>query len=412
MGCESRFGAIEADLSFWADRPFDRYLPRFSIEESGSDVVWITDHGRRVALIYKPHYQIELIEFDPSRPRFARAEIPEVYHAPSLLGVKLTMAQWINQMQQCSSDAWTLEIQARHDKVIISVRESWRQWRMESVKTFELRVHSRFGYVLGTTNSICGGASVLIEFANVLAAGLADHRPEKIRFPFVVWRNPRQGLLRWISNHASIRCFGQIDTVGARNLGTDGWLGFLGERDWNPVFALRSASQPCASITCDNLLDEHLHFQEASSLDASGNYRWKSEGALFSLPGHVAERLVADSKPNDLATELAYPERIGKDWSANYPVDPSLPRNPKLCAFMMNRVSDFENALPLTSYYRGQFWPAQLCVEGWVSITTAKAHSGKCSLRLCPGRGEGEKEIHPIGASMWLRSGRDYRLSA
>jgi hypothetical protein len=218
--------------------------------------------------------------------------------------------------------------------------------------------------------------------------------------------------LRWTSNHATTRAFGQLDTYDRRQIGRDGWLGMLGERDWNPVFALESSSQNCASVTCCNLLDEHLHFKGDPRRDATGRYVWQNRGLVLSLPGTVADRLVQQAAPNDLETETAYPDRVGGGWLADFALDPAQPRRLRFCGMSLNKVCDFETTIPRDAYFRGVYWPAQEEVADWAMITTEKAHSGRRSLRLTIRPEDGERSLSPVGSSLWLDSGQRYRLSA
>lgn len=412
MQFHAPLGSLDRDLAFWTDQPFHNYRPRFAVEAESDDLLWLTDCGQRLALIRKSYYQIDLFEFTPGQPRLAKPTMPVIYHAPTLLGAKLTMIQWINWAQARTSDTWDLDIEQADDCLRLTARETWKQWGMESVKSFELRVHPRYGYVLYTTNDARADQPVKLEFANFLAAGMSDHRPHKIRFPYVVWRHPTRGLLKWISNHVTTRTFGQLDAYDRRQIGRDGWLGMLGERDWNPVYALESASQDCASITCPNLLDEHLHFKGEPARDDTGQHVWHNRGALLSLPGTVADQLVQQAAVNDLDTKQAYPDRVVGGWLVDCPVDPTKPRDLRLCEFSLNKLSDFETTIPHDVYFRGNYWPAVADVEHWAMITTEQAHTGKRSLRLRVGRQDGEKSFTHMGSSLWLDSGKRYRLSA
>jgi hypothetical protein len=405
-------GLLEHDLAFWNDEPFREYRPQFAVEAQGADILWLTDRGHRRALVYKPYDQIDLFEFFPGPPRLAQPELPAVYHAPSMLGAKLTMIQWLNWEQSRSNDTHDLQVEENAESIRLTMRETWPQWGMESVKIFELRVHPRFGYVLYTANDVRADQPVKLEFANFLAAGMAEHRPHKVRFPYVVWRHPTRGLLRWTSNHATTRTFGQMDAADRRQIGRDGWLGMFGEHDWNPVYALESSSQDCAAITCDNLLDEHLHFTGDPARDVTGKCVWQNRGALLAVPGAVANQLSQQATPNDHDLERAHPDRVDVVWSANFPVDPAKPRRPRLCGFSLNKVCDFETTIPLDVCFRGKFWPAQEDVADWAMITTEKARSGQRSLRLRIGRADGERRLGARGASLWLDAGKCYRLSA
>ena len=83
-------GSFEEDLSFYRDEPYRGYRPRFATEQPNEDELWLTDHGRRVALVYKPHNIIDLFEFFPGQPRLTNPQKPAVYHVPSQLGARIT----------------------------------------------------------------------------------------------------------------------------------------------------------------------------------------------------------------------------------------------------------------------------------------------------------------------------------
>src|ERR1043166_6133009 len=95
-------GLLETDLAFYQAEPFCDFRPQFGVEPEDAQTIWITDHGQRVALIDKSNHQIDLFEFEPGRPRLANPHKPPVYHAPTLLGARLTLVQWIGTMGRTS----------------------------------------------------------------------------------------------------------------------------------------------------------------------------------------------------------------------------------------------------------------------------------------------------------------------
>ncbi len=390
---------------------FGGWTPRFSVEENGG-IVWIRDGERRIALLHKGYCQIDLFEFFPGAPlNHGRLEIPNVYHAPTLLGVKLQTCQWINWAQSRTSDTLDMSVKAFVDHVEIVVDEEWRGWKGHSRKLFRLRVDPELGYVLDFENELEGAEPVKVEFANLLAKGMADHRPGKVRFPYVAWRHPSKGVLKWTSNMPAIRTFGQLDTYDSRKIARGGWIGFLGEADWNPVLSIDESRQDVSSITCCCLLDEHVHFKGEPARTTSGGYLWKNKGRLFAVPGKESERLLAAAAFNDLDTRKSYPERTEINWRAEYPVDPAAPRNPRLHALTLGENCDFETPVDLHRLFRGQFFPADERVDNWAMVTGERPRSGSKSLRLRIARNDGVKTLGMCGGSLWLNGGQRYRLS-
>ncbi|MBI4025439.1 MAG: hypothetical protein HY360_10700 [Verrucomicrobia bacterium] len=390
------FGLFEADVTFYRDEPFRDYRPRFGIEPEDAKTIWITDHGRRVALLDKNDYLIDLFEFQPGHPRLQNPQKPPVYHAPTLLGARLTLAQWIGK-QGRTSDTWELAIEESVDQVAFTITERWNKPQRRSTKRIDVRVHPQFGYVVFTSDAMRSAEPVDLEVYNFLVKGLTHHHPAKRRFPLVAWRSASRGLLKWTSNMVSLRCAGHQDKEFARNLGTNGWLGFFGEPDWNPIYALNEASRPCTVATCDNLLDEHFCFAPPPAMN--GEYVFSCQGALLALPGQVADQLLEHAAFNELLADQPNPA-----WP--YSV------SPRLRPFNLNQLCDFENSIPLDGYYRGQYWFAAENGGEWAAISGEKAHSGRWSLRLRVRPEDGEKSISPMGSTMWLETGRSYRVSA
>lgn len=373
-------GLFETDTAFYRDEPFREYCPQFGIETEDQKTIWLTDRGRRIALVDQGDYQIDLFEFQPGQPRLPNPQRPALYHAPTLLGARVPLAQRIGSEHR-SSQTWKLSFEEQPDRLALRIAESWPG--RHSVKRLELCVHPRFGYVLHIADSIQSAEPVAVETWNLLAAGLAHHHPAKRRFPFQVWHAPSRGLLKWTSNMVSLRCPGQTDREAARNLGANGWLGCLGEPDWNPLFALGEASQPCRLATCDCLLDEHFYFEPASSLTCAGT--------LLALPGALANRLIKRASFNELSAD---------------------PFNRRLRPFGLNQFCDFETPVALDAYYRGQYWAVAENGDAWATVSDEQAHSGRWALRLRVRPEDGEKSIGPSGSSLWLDAGRSYRLTA
>jgi len=384
---QESLGSFGADLAFYTDEPFRNYRPQFGVENQDDKTTWLTDHGRRVALVYKPHNIIDLFEFVPGKPRLANPQLPAIYHAPTMLGARITLAQWVGA-QGRTSDTYDLAITEAAERITLTITETWQKNRQHSVKRVTLAVHPRFGYVLHTEDTVRADEPVGIELYNFLVKGLTHHAPAKRRFPYVVWHSARHGLLKWRSNMVSLMCPGQRDYEATRNLGTNGWVGFFGEPDWNPVFALQEASSPCSIATCDNLLDEHLCFDQAVGA-AGGEFR--CQGMLLALPGPVATAVSERATFNELN---------------------ATPFESHLRPFCLNRLGDFESAIPLADYYRGQYWNVPENGADWATVSDERARSGRWALRLRVRPGDGEKSIMPIGSTMWLDAGWRYRLSA
>src|ERR1019366_6130329 len=147
-----------------------------------------------------------------------------------------------------------------------------------------------------------------------------------------------------------------------RNLGTQSWVGFFGEPDWNPVFALGESTTTSFIATCDNLLDEHLCFAPPVTAKADQPYRLACRGVLLSLPGPIARRVSDAAVVNDLRP--AEPRRW---WPG--------PGAPRFRPFVFNQVSDFETVVPLEAFFRGSYWNAIENGTDWVTVSDAKAHS-------------------------------------
>src|SRR4051812_44239875 len=144
-------GKITADLAFWKDQPFAGYRPQFGLDQQDEKTIWFTDRGRRVALLDQRDNQIELFEFFPGKPRLTNPQKPPVYHAPTQLGARIALAQWIGT-QGRTSDECDYVVEANSDVIVLTVKEQWHKRPIHSVKRLELRVHPQLGYILSTSD--------------------------------------------------------------------------------------------------------------------------------------------------------------------------------------------------------------------------------------------------------------------
>ena len=73
---------------------FAAWRAHFHAEEFQPGLWWILDGETRVGLVSAAAHFLELVNFFPGSPR--AVEYPEIYHAPTSPGDRITLAKWIN----------------------------------------------------------------------------------------------------------------------------------------------------------------------------------------------------------------------------------------------------------------------------------------------------------------------------
>ena len=314
------------------------YKPSFRAEEFQPGVWWVLDGETRAGSVHRESGMLELVNFDPSAPR--AVEFPELYHAPTAPGDRITLANWVEWKQKTTSERNELTFSGGGETLTVTFEE-WFADGMHAAKVCTFAVDPDLGYVVQVESHVQSPVSHQVEFANFLPERVVDDRLQ--RWPFVLWQHPDGRILRWNQNNAGAGTYGHLDHHGRRQIDPEGFLGYFGEADRCPVAEFHGANMPVSATTCANMLDEHLHWVVGRDFqppqDEAGLYTYDVAFTLGSLPGEAGEKLAEQAAINDLILERYPSEMAGRyPWTRREtgpvrPLDYAVFRQGCLCDF-------------------------------------------------------------------------------
>jgi hypothetical protein len=385
------------------------YAPSFRAEEFSPANWWVLDGETRVGAVLGESPALELVNFDPSAPR--AVEFPEVYHAPTAPGDRITLAHWVEWAQSTGSERNELRFSAGGERLTVTFEE-WFADGMHAVKRCTFAVDPDLGYVVEVEGHVQSPVEHQVEFANFLPQNVVDDRQG--RWPFILWQHPDGRILRWNQNNAGADAYGNRDHHGRRQIDPEGFLGYFGEPDRCPVAEFHGSNQPIAATTCHNMLDEHLHWVVGRDFspprNEAGQYVYDVAFTLGALPGAAGAKLAERAEFNDLMLERYPSELAGRyPWTPGEtgplrPMDMVVFRQGSLCDFTERldaRASD--RSMIFTCPENDENAPATIVPEGG-------RRTGPC-LRLQPGGGR--VGCGPTyGCSPHVTAGAAYQVTA
>jgi hypothetical protein len=409
----------ECDLSPRGSLPaeqrvrFSEHKPAFAVRQFAEGRWWIVDGETQVGLLTRPEDFVELVNWNPLDPR-RKVAFPEIYHAPTAPGDRITMAKWIGA-QSTTSQRSSLRFEGGGADITAVFEEEWDNGRTATT-ILRFAVDPDWGYMIEVDAEMRSPFPEPAEFCNLLPEHVVDDRPEFLRYPYVLWQHPDGGVRRWNQNNIGARALGAMDIRERRRIQTGGFLGCFGEQDRNPVVEIVDASPAVTAQTCPNMLDEHIQWlpTPAGQLERTEDDRFLSRVRyrLFSVPGAVSEALSARAEMVDMILERIDMELEREYvWCAReHPRWPGEPKHLRYCALQMGKVCDFESKLDPAAAARASVFCYLDDGNLPVSVVSDMGRSGTHSLRLRPAGGTASAS--PAGTTIHLTAGQRYRLSA
>ncbi|HEY3398495.1 MAG TPA: hypothetical protein VGM19_12640 [Armatimonadota bacterium] len=389
------------------------YTPNFRLEEFQPRTYWVLDGDTRVGLVTGDAHTLELTNFYPDEPR--AVEYPEVYHAPTAPGDRITLANWVEWEQATTSERHELTFSEGGATLTVKFEE-WFADGMHALKVCTFAVDPDMGYVVHTESHVQSPVSHQVEFANFLPERVVEDRVGFVRYPFILWQHPDGRILRWNQNNLGADAYGNRDHYGLRQIDPEGFLGYFGEEDRCPVVEFHSSNIPVSAATCANMLDEHLHWVVARHLqppqDEAGNYLYEVSFTLGALPGAAGARLAEQAVPNELILDRYPTEMAGLyPWTRGE----TGPRRPlDFRVFQQGVVCDFTEILDPAASCRGQAitYPVDAPDAPVSVLSTGGRQTAPCLRLQVTGSEETVLASTGEGCSLHLTRDRTYRVSA
>jgi hypothetical protein len=406
---------------------YAEYSATWSIQEFEPGCWWILDGEVKVGLVVRGTDLAELVNTDPYHPSHDIA-FPAVYHAATQPGDRVTLATWVRAQGSTSSHRTDLKFSVEAQGVTATFHEYWEQGD-RACKRLTWRVDSDFGYILycdvemSTPQLEEHPLNALPEYCNFLPRGVTDDRPEFARYPYILWQHPSGRIVRWNQNNIGARALGALDIHDRRRVKTGGFIGFFGEADRNIAIELLESSPATTTLTCHQMLDEHLLWVppeiEIPAQDESGHYLYRAAYNLVSVPPSVGDALNARAEMLDMVLDRTNSDlEMKHNWcSHEFPTMAGEPKSLRFCPLATGAVTDFETTLDPASSFRGQVFPYRTDVDEPICVVSDCSHSGKHSLRLRPDHPSSKSEMlrawaGDAGACLHVTEDQKYRLSA
>lgn len=391
---------------------FKDYQPQLRVEGFAPQHWWICDGEVRVGLVMQSVEDvIELLNHDPfhSRP----IEFPELYHAPTHPGDRITLAKWINHHGGTTSEQHQLLFDTHPDHVTVTFTEKWKDGRTGR-KQATFYMDPDFGYAIHCEDELTSAGpedtSLQQEYCNFHPRGVNDDRPEfGRRYPYLLWEHPSGKIIRRNQNNVGARAMGAMDPKGRRGVASPGFFGYFGENDYNIAVELLESEPGTSATTCPNLLDEHLCWLPVES---DGPVHYTAAYNLVAVPPRVGEALNARAEMLDLVLDRYDPEleAWNHDRIGNFPKRLGEPYSLPVYPLAQGVVSDFETLLDPNATFWGLAFPYLEDTDDAIAVVSDCAHSGRRSLRV---RVDGEwTYAGAIGGNLHVTNGQPYRLSA
>ncbi len=368
---------------------FAAYKPNFHVEEFAPGKWWILDGTTHVGLVVRDVDFAELDNFNPCHP-LPNAPFPRLYHAPTQLGDRLTMAETF--LPKPTRASYKFEGMPARATLRIVLHFADGRFRR---KTLTWEVDPDFGYILHCVDEFRSREPGNFEFCNFLPKGTTDDRLEFKRYSYILWQHPGGQILRWNQSNIGATLPGNKDMTGQRLIRTGGFIGYFGEKDRSPALEILKSTPGTTSTTCPNMLDEHIMWRPGDPArcerDEAGRYVSRAIYNLVSLPPEVSIWLAQKARLIDLY--MGHPPTLSY-WG-----------------FTQGVPTDFETKLDPAGSFRGvAFAYPEDDPRAPISVVSDCAHSGTHSLRM-RANGRPVKFLTDFG-TVHVTEGRHYRLYA
>ena len=107
---------------------FGNHATQFYIKEIPGEGWWIFDGEVQVGLVLRERGEAELVNHDPLAPR-AVVEFPEIYHAPTQPGDRITLVAWVTVAAGVKRERYDLRLEVGDEGVTVFTEESWSDGR-------------------------------------------------------------------------------------------------------------------------------------------------------------------------------------------------------------------------------------------------------------------------------------------
>ncbi len=285
---------------------------KFYMRDVDERFSWVMDGEKYVALLDKKEFQLDL--WRGVAEELSAPSVPKYYHAPYMMGARMTLVWWLNDQHVCSDEQKLSYSDSNDGTITIRVEETfskgigWHEAKIFWSDEFGRYVVDIRGKLKGSWNFDRQG----VEFVNLYPFGIFDDRPEYKRYQRSYFSGKHCGQVSFAHNPLVpyLTCWRKSPVTKLAEpyeelmfLGKGDYFGFGIEEGFNPFAIVAEDSLEFERATCNCLQDEHFLIAEDELKDREEFYCH----LIFTyLNRSEAEKLADDSKP--LTFDKGYPE--------------------------------------------------------------------------------------------------------
>ncbi len=289
-----------------------RVKHRFFVRDVDERFSWVVDGEKYVALLDRKEYQLDV--WRGVAEDFPAPEIAKNYHAPYMMGARLTLVWWLNSQHICSESQKISYSTGSDGSLIIRVDEEFSEgtgWH--EAKIFWSDELGR--YIVDITGKLKGSwefGRQDVEFVNFYPFGIYDDRPEYKRYQRSYFSGKDCGQVSFAHNPLVpyLTCWRKslvtklAEPYGElMSLGGGDYFGFGIEEGFNPFVVVAGDSMGFERATCNNLQDEHFLIAED---ELAGRNDFYCRLIFTYLNRSEMSKLAEDSR--ELRFDEGYPE--------------------------------------------------------------------------------------------------------
>ncbi len=285
---------------------------KFSVHDVDERFSWVMDGGKYVALLDRKEFQIDI--WRGVAEELPKPSIPKYYHAPYMMGARLTLVWWLNSQHVCSESqrisysnnddgSFTIRIDETFDK-----GKGWHEAKIFWSKEFGRYFIDIKGGLEGSWNF--GRQDV--EFVNFYPFGIFDDRPEYKRYQRSYFSGKLCGQVSFAHNPLVPYLTSWRKSLVTKLaepyselmlLGKDDYFGFGIEDGFNPFVIVAEDSSEFERATCNCLQDEHFVIAED---ELKGHNEFYCHLVFTYLNRSEINKLAEDSR--ELRFDKGYPK--------------------------------------------------------------------------------------------------------
>ncbi|MBI2191889.1 MAG: hypothetical protein HYU36_07890 [Planctomycetes bacterium] len=269
--------------------------PSFKVVRGRGSYRWITDRGRKIALVglSGPAYIIDAIHLRTPTGTVPDPDEPEVLHNYTIRGTRLTLGWFQNEVPVKPVLGWD-DTDPR--RLRMWVEENGPDGERVGEYRWSVTLDpDRRSYVHDFESRCAVPKAMGLEYVNFTVVGVDDTRPGKTRYPATLYQDAQGEWIGLPRHHCTTSELYDKDVPHGH------FIGFFGEKD-NPVLEILDAPSSTYLNVCMCLHDVHVCGRSAGK-DSAGRQTFLLRYRLYGVDEEVSAKWMAAARRVRLSDE-------------------------------------------------------------------------------------------------------------